>query len=43
MTLDLTDQQLNIIVELLQQAPYRFSAPLLQEIQKQVNAQQEGK
>lgn len=36
----LSDQHLNIIMELLSNAPFKVSAPIIQEIVKQVQAAQ---
>lgn len=39
-TLTLTDQQLQIIGAALAELPYRISAPLMAEIERQITAQQ---
>jgi 16S rRNA A1518/A1519 N6-dimethyltransferase RsmA/KsgA/DIM1 with predicted DNA glycosylase/AP lyase activity len=41
--LELTEQMLQIIGDALANAPYRISAPVLMEIQKQIEAQQTRK
>ena len=38
--LELSEDMMNIIVQALANAPYRVAAPVLNEIQKQVNEQQ---
>jgi hypothetical protein len=41
--LELSEQMLQVIGEALSNAPYRISAPVLAEIQKQLDAQQNRK
>lgn len=43
MTLELTEQHLQIIGEALGNAPYKLAAPVLAEIQKQIDAQGKGR
>ncbi len=42
-TLTLTDQQLQIIGAALSELPYRISAPLITDIERQIMAQQKEK
>ena len=43
LTLTLTDQQLQVIGAALSELPYRISAPLIADIERQIMAQQKEK